>query len=44
MSRRLPYPRRSGSAVRLVAEIRPNYETEWAAIGAVATKLRVQDS
>jgi transposase len=25
----------------MVAEIRPNYETEWAAIGAVAAKLGV---
>ena len=23
-------------AVRMVAEVRPNYESEWAAIGAVA--------
>jgi transposase len=28
-------------AVRMVAEARPNYESEWAAIGAVAQKLGV---
>ncbi|GIH73299.1 hypothetical protein Mth01_55520 [Sphaerimonospora thailandensis] len=27
------------SAVRMVAEIRPNYPTEWAAMKAVAAKL-----
>jgi transposase len=28
-------------AVRMVAEVRPQYPTEWAAMGAVATKLGV---
>jgi transposase len=28
-------------AVRMVAEVRPNYESEWAAIGVVAQKLGV---
>jgi transposase len=28
-------------AVRMVAEVRPNYESEWAAIGAVAQKLGI---
>jgi transposase len=28
----------------MVAEIRPNYETEWAAIGAVAAKLGIGSS
>jgi hypothetical protein len=40
MSRRSPYPKELRErAVRMVAEIRPHYETEWAAIGAVAAKL-----
>jgi transposase len=28
-------------AVRMVAEVRPNYESDWAAIGAVAQKLGI---
>ena len=28
-------------AIRMVAEVRPNYESEWAAIGAVAQKLGI---
>jgi transposase len=28
-------------AVRMVAEVRPNYDSEWAAIGAVAQKLGI---
>ena len=45
MSRRSPFPRELRErAVRMVAEIRPNYETEWAAIGAVAAKLGVGSS
>ena len=42
MSRRSPYPAELRErAVRMVAEVRPNYPTEWAAIGAVAAKLGV---
>jgi len=42
MSRRSPYPQELRErAVRMVAEIRPNYQTEWAAIGAVAARLGV---
>jgi transposase len=45
MSRRSPYPQELRErAVRMVAEIRPHYETEWAAIGAVAAKLGVGSS
>jgi transposase len=28
-------------AVRMVAEVRPNYDSEWAAIGAVAQRLGI---
>ena len=28
-------------AVRMVAEVRPNYESDWAAIGAVAQRLGI---
>ncbi|EDY55735.2 transposase [Streptomyces sviceus ATCC 29083] len=42
MARPSPYPAelRDG-AVRMVAEIRPNYPTEWAAMKAVAAKLGI---
>lgn len=40
MSRPSPYPRELRErAVRMVAEVRPNCESEYAAIGAVAHKL-----
>ena len=40
-----PYPRKLWEcAGRMVAEIHPNYETEWAAIGVVAVKLGVGSS
>ena len=36
------YPRElRGRAVRMVAEVTPNYDSQWAAIGAVAQKLGV---
>lgn len=42
MSRRSPYPRELRErAVRMVAEVRPSYETEYAAIKAVAAKLGI---
>ena len=42
MSRRSPYPQElRDRAVRMVAEVRPNYETEYAAIKAVAAKLGI---
>jgi transposase len=45
MSRRSSCPQELRErAVRMVAEIRPNYETEWAAIGAVAAKLGIGSS
>ena len=37
-----PYPRELRErAVRMVAEVTPNYDSQWAAIGAVAQKLGV---
>ena len=42
MARPSPYPlelRRR--AVRMVAEVRPDYDTEWAAMNAVASKLGI---
>lgn len=42
MARPSPYPlelRRR--AVRMVAEVRPDYDTEWAAMKAVASKLGI---
>ena len=45
MSLRSPYPLEfRARAVRMVAEIRPNYETEWTAIGAAFAKLGVGSS
>ena len=42
MSRPNVYPAELRSrAVRMVAEVRPSYESEWAAIGAVAQKLGI---
>jgi transposase len=42
MSRRSPYPQELRErAVRMVAEVRPGYETEFAAIKAVAAKLGI---
>ena len=42
MSRPGPYPREIRErAVRMVAEVRPNYESEYAAITAVASKLGI---
>jgi transposase len=42
MSRPSPYPAELRQrAVRMVAEVRPNYESDWAAITAVAQKLGV---
>jgi transposase len=42
MSRRSPYPvELRQRAVRMVAEVRPNYESDWAAITAVAQKLGI---
>jgi transposase len=42
MSRKSPYPLELRQrAVRMVAEVRPNYETEFAAIKAVAAKLGI---
>ncbi|MBP1781949.1 transposase [Micromonospora sp. HB375] len=42
MSRPSPYPRELRErAVRMVAEVRPNYESEHAAIDAVAHKLGI---
>ena len=42
MPRKSPYPQElRGRAVRMVAEVRPNYEHEYAAITAVARKLGV---
>jgi transposase len=42
MSRRSPYPQELRErAVRMVAEVRPNYDTEYAAIKAVAAKLGI---
>jgi hypothetical protein len=43
MARLSPYPPELREcAVRMVAEVRPNYPTEWAAMKAVAAKLRVK--
>ena len=42
MSRSNRYPAELRQrAVRMVAEVRPNYESQWAAIGAVAQKLGI---
>jgi transposase len=42
MSRPSTYPAELRErAVRMVAELRPNYPTEWAAMGAVAAKLGI---
>ncbi len=42
MSRPSPYPvELRQRAVRMVAEVRPNYESDWAAITAVAQKLGI---
>ena len=42
MSGSKPYPAElRRQAVRMVAELRPNYETEWPAIKAVAARLGV---
>ncbi len=42
MARPSPYPAEPRErAVRMVAEIRPNYPTEWAAMKAVAAKLGI---
>ena len=42
MSRPSPYPAELRQrAVRMVAEVRPNYDSEHAAIGAVAQKLGI---
>jgi transposase len=42
MSRSNAYPAELRQrAVRMVAQVRPNYESEWAAIGAVAQKLGI---
>jgi transposase len=42
MARPSPYPAEPRDrAVRMVAEIRPNYPTEWAAMKAVAAKLGI---
>ncbi len=43
MARLSPYPPELRErAVRMVAEVRPNYPTEWAAMKAVAAKLGVK--
>ena len=40
MARPSPYPPGLRKrAVRMVAEVRPDYDTEWAAMKAVASKL-----
>ena len=45
MSRPSAYPAELRQrAIRMVAEVRPNYESEWAAIGAVAQKLGIGSS
>uniref|UniRef100_UPI000562EDF3 transposase n=1 Tax=Streptacidiphilus rugosus TaxID=405783 RepID=UPI000562EDF3 len=42
MARPSPYPAElRRRAVRMVAEVRPDYDTEWAAMKAVAAKLGV---
>ena len=42
MGRRTSYPPELRErAVRMVAEVRPDYQSEWAAIGAVAAKLGI---
>jgi transposase len=42
MSRPSPYPAELRQrAVRTVAEVRPNYDSDWAAITAVAQKLGI---
>ena len=42
MARPSPYPAElRRRAVRMVAEVRPDYETEWAAMKAVASKLGI---
>ncbi len=37
-------PELRGRAMRMVAEVRPDYPSEWAAIGAVARKLGIGSS
>jgi transposase len=42
MAAKSPYPAELRKrAVRMVAEVRPDYSTEWAAINAVAAKLGI---
>jgi transposase len=42
MSETKPYPHDMRErAVRMVAEVRPNYESDWAAITAVAARLGI---
>ena len=42
VSRPSPYPvELRQRAVRMVAEVRPNYESDWAAITAVAQKIGI---
>lgn len=42
MSRSRPYPQELRErAVRMVAEVRPNYESDWATITAVAARLGI---
>jgi transposase len=42
MAAKSPYPAELRKrAVRMVAEVRPDYPTEWAAINAVAAKLGI---
>ncbi|MFF4935384.1 hypothetical protein ACFY2H_42195 [Streptomyces griseofuscus] len=42
MARPSPYPPELRErAVRMVAEVRPNYSAEWAAMKAVAVKLGI---
>ena len=42
MSRSKPYPQELRErAVRMVAEVRPNYESDWATITAVAARLGI---
>jgi transposase len=42
MARPSPYPAELRErAARMVAEVRPNYPTEWAAMKAVAAKLGI---
>ncbi|GJF35206.1 hypothetical protein KNE206_79060 [Kitasatospora sp. NE20-6] len=45
MARPSPYPAElRRRAVRMVAEVRPDYDTEWAAMKAVASKLGVRSA